>query len=65
MDGNFPGSPLVKTPLFQYRGCRFDPWSGNWGPTCCVVQPEKKKITGPIQRQQQNQTDLKMNKGLE
>ena len=26
---DFPGSPVVKTPCFQYRGCRFDPWSGN------------------------------------
>ena len=27
--GNFPGGPVVKTPCFQWRGCGFDPWSGN------------------------------------
>ena len=26
---DFPGHPLVKTPHFQCRGYRFDPWSGN------------------------------------
>ena len=26
---NFPGSPVVKTPSFQYRRCGFNPWSGN------------------------------------
>ena len=26
---DFPGSPVVKTPCFQCRGCGFDPWSGN------------------------------------
>ena len=25
----FLGSPMVKTPCFQCRGCRFDPWSEN------------------------------------
>ena len=24
-DRNFPGGPVVKTPRFQCRGCRFDP----------------------------------------
>ena len=32
---------------------------------CGAVKKKKKKITGTIQWQQQNQTDLKMNKGLE
>ena len=26
---DFPGGPVVKTPHFHCRGCRFDPWSGN------------------------------------
>ena len=26
---DFPGSPMDKTPYFHYRGCKFDPWSGN------------------------------------
>ena len=25
----FPGCLVVNTPLSQYRGPRFDPWSGN------------------------------------
>ena len=27
--GDFPGGPVVKTPCFQCRGCRFDPRLGN------------------------------------
>ena len=27
--GDFPGGPVVKTPHFHCRGCRFDPLSGN------------------------------------
>ena len=26
---DFPGGPVVKTPRFHGRGCRFDPWLGN------------------------------------
>ena len=26
----FPGGLVTKTPCFQFRGCWFDPWSGNW-----------------------------------
>ena len=26
---DIPGDPVVKTPGFHSRGCRFDPWSGN------------------------------------
>ena len=26
--GDFPGGPVVKTPYFQCRGRKFDPWSG-------------------------------------
>ena len=25
----FPGGPVAKTLYFQFRGPRFDPWSGN------------------------------------
>ena len=27
--GGFPSSPLVKTPYFQCRGHRLNPWLGN------------------------------------
>ena len=27
--GDFPGSPVVKTPHFPCKGHGFDPWSGN------------------------------------
>ena len=30
---DFPGDPVVKNPLC--KGRRSDPWSGNYGPTCC------------------------------
>ena len=26
---DFPAGPVVKTPCFHFRGCEFDPWSGN------------------------------------
>jgi len=29
LDLGLPWSPVVKTPRFQGRGHRFDPWSGN------------------------------------
>ena len=32
---DFPGGPEVKTLLFQCRVHRFDPWLGNYDPTCC------------------------------
>ena len=38
---DFPTGPVVKTPGFQCRGHRFDPWSGNEGPTCCMVRANK------------------------
>ena len=35
---DFPGGPVV-VPL-QCRGCGFDPWSGNYDPTCCqAIKP--------------------------
>ena len=42
--GDFPDGLVVKTLCFCCRGCGFDPWSDNWGPACCVVQPKKKKL---------------------
>ena len=27
--GDFPGGPVAKTPHSQFRGPRFNPWSGN------------------------------------
>ena len=40
---DFPGGPVVKTPFSQGRGHGFDPQSGNQDPTCCMVQPKKRK----------------------
>ena len=39
---DFPGSAVVKTPRFHCRGQGFDQGSGNWDPTYCMAQPEKK-----------------------
>ena len=38
---DFPGGPVVKTPFFQFRGLGFDPWLGNWDPTCRMARPKK------------------------
>lgn len=40
--GGIPGDPVVKTLCFQHRGRRFDHWSRNQVPTCCVVEKGKK-----------------------
>ena len=37
--GEFPSSPLVRTPSFHYQGYRFSPWSRNWDPASCKVRP--------------------------
>jgi len=29
MEGDFHGSPAVKTLNFYYRGCKLDPWLGD------------------------------------
>ena len=42
---------MVKTPSYQCREHRFDPWSGNKDPTCQVVRKEKKKIKAPCSLQ--------------
>ena len=34
---DFPGGPVVKTLCFHCREYRFDPWPGNWDPTCHMV----------------------------
>ena len=34
---------MVKTPSFQCKGPEFDPWSGNYDPTCCTMQLKKLK----------------------
>ena len=39
--GDFPGGPVVKKPCFQYRGCRFNPWSGTKIPH--TMRPTLKK----------------------
>ena len=45
LNRDFSGSPVIKTPCFQFRGCEFDPWSGNQDPTCHNAWPKKKKKT--------------------
>ena len=45
----FPGGPLVKTPCFHCRGCRFNPWSGNERGSCmprCVAKKKKMQQWG-------------------
>ena len=38
--GTSSGSPVVKTPRFQCREHRFNPWLGNKDSACCTVQPK-------------------------
>ena len=40
---DFPGGLMVKTPCFQCRGHRFDPWLENYMP--CGTVKKKKKTT--------------------
>ena len=40
---DLPGSPVVKTLSFQYKGRGFNPWLGNKDPTCCIAKKKKKK----------------------
>ena len=52
---DFPGGPMVKTPRFHCKGCRFDPWSGKFcfvlfcffqgSFACCGVRPKTKTKT--------------------
>ena len=41
---DFPGGPVVKTPLFLCRGHGFEPWSGNEDPICHMAWPKNKKL---------------------
>ena len=45
--GNFPGGPVVKTSPSNVGGagwgCGFDPWSGNYHPTCLMAKKLKQK----------------------
>lgn len=38
--GDFPGSPVAKTPLGQCMRRGFNPWAGNQVPVRCVVWPK-------------------------
>ena len=39
---DFPGGSVVKTTCFQCREHGFDPWSGNYDPTCKTALPPLK-----------------------
>ena len=45
---DFPGGPVVRTPLFHGRGHGLDPWSGKFHMLCSVTKkknfPKKKKL---------------------
>ena len=49
--GDFPGGPAVRTLSFHCRGHRFDPWSGNEDPSCCVARPNEKKALGYMEEE--------------
>ena len=34
---------MVRTPCFHCRGCKFNPWSGNWDLTSHMARPKKRK----------------------
>ena len=38
---DFPGGPVAETLCSQCRGHRFNPWLGNYDPTCCAAQPKE------------------------
>ena len=39
---DFPGSSVVKNPPFHCRLHGFQPWLGNYDPTCYTMQPKHK-----------------------
>ena len=41
--GVFPGSLVVKTQCFHFRGHGFNSWLGNQDPACCAAWQKKKK----------------------
>ena len=42
---DFAGGPVVRTPCFYHSGHRFHPWSGNWNPSRCSVEPKNKQAS--------------------
>ena len=40
---DFPAGPVAKNLCCHCRGHGFDPWSGNYNPTCYVALPKKNK----------------------
>ena len=48
------GSPVVKTPHFPCRGCRFNPWWGNSDTTCHTAWPKNKFFKIIIKRKDSN-----------
>ena len=42
-EADFLGGPVVKPLCFHCRGPWFNPWSGNWDPTCCNAAKNKKE----------------------
>ena len=53
---DFPGGPVAEVPCFHCRGHGFNPWSGNWDPTCHAVQPKTNK---KAKTKQKNKTTTK------
>ena len=51
---DFPGGPVVKNPCFQCKGYGFDPWPGNYDPTCSMVcqNTKKREIWTQIHREE-------------
>ena len=43
LPGEFPGSPVVRTPCFNCQGPRFSPWWGNQDPASWAVWPKKRE----------------------
>ena len=50
---DFSGDPVIGALCFHYRGYGFNPWSGNWDPTCFKVRPKKKKKKKKTQKKHQ------------
>ena len=43
MNRDFPGDPVAKIPRSQWRGSRFNPWSGNWVPHVATKSQQPNK----------------------
>ena len=48
---DFPASPVVKTPHFDYTGHRFNPGLENQDSACCKVQPKINNSKNPLKRE--------------